>query len=222
LNLSAAFTYGKVISDSDSYLGATVFQDAANRRLDRGLTNFDTPKRLSVVGFWELPFLRGNQTAVGKLLGGWQLSGMAILEAGNPITITTGAPYPRGDYNADGTNFDRPNAPDESVKRSGFERSDYLQGIFKVSDFPIPTAGTNGTLGRSTFRGPGFAQVDLSLMKKFPITEKVTSELRLEAYNALNRVNLSNVTTDLNSNTFGRSTQVFTPRQLQIALRVRF
>ena len=59
-------------------------------------------------------------------------------------------------------------------------------------------------------------------MKKFAVTERISSEVRLEAYNALNRVNLALPTTDLNSNTFGRSTSALTPRQLQIGLRVRF
>ena len=77
-----------------------------------------------------------------------------IFEAGNPINITNEA-NPRGDYNQDNSGADRPNAPAASVKRSGFERADYLRGIFAVADFPTPTLGTNGTLGRNRFRGPG-------------------------------------------------------------------
>jgi hypothetical protein len=221
-SVNGALTYGKVIADSDAFSATTVYQDANNRSIDRGLANFDVPRRLSIVGLWEIPFLKNNKSLAGKVLGGWQLSSLAILEKGNPINITNEAAYPRGDFNADGTGGDRPNAPADAVKRTGFSRSDYLLGIFSAADFPRPVAGANGNLGRNTFRGPGFAQIDASLMKKFAVTDRISSEVRLEAYNALNRVNLAIPTTDLNSNTFGRSTSALTPRQLQIGLRVRF
>ena len=129
-----------------------------------------------------------------------------ILQTGNPMTVTTGAPWPLGDYNADGVNGDRPNAPSDSVKKSGWERSDFQSGIFRVSDFPLPSPGTNGSLGRNTYRGPGYAQVDFSLSKAFAFTEKISSQLRLDAFNAFNRVDLNNPTLDLSNNNFGKST----------------
>jgi hypothetical protein len=54
------------------------------------------------------------------------------------------------------------------------------------------------------------------------ITEKISSQLRVDAFNALNRVNLNNPTLDLNSNNFGKSTSSLTPRALQLGLRVTF
>jgi hypothetical protein len=207
--LQSAYTFGKAIDDADDLVGITNYQDISNRRLN-------------IAGVWDLPFLsRGNGLA-GKLLGGWKLAGTAILQTGNPMTVTTGAPWPLGDYNADGVNGDRPNPPASGVKQSGWERSEFQSGIFRASDFPLPQPGTNGFLGRNTFRGPGYAQVDLSLSKAFPITEKITSHLRVDAFNALNRVNLNNPTLDLSNNNFGRSTSSFTPRILQLGLRVTF
>jgi len=88
--------------------------------------------------------------------------------------------------------------------------------------FPAPPPGTNGNLGRDTFRGPGFAQVDLALTKNFKIGERVTATLRGDAYNAFNRVNLTNPTLDLNSVNFGKSTGQNTPRLMQVGFRVRF
>ena len=98
----------------------------------------------------------------------------------------------------------------------------YLNGIFPASAFPAPTLGADGTLGRNTFRGPGFAQVDVSVSKRFAITEAVGLQLRLNAYNALNRVNLDNPVTDLNNNNFGRSTSQQTPRAFEAVLRLNF
>lgn len=72
------------------------------------------------------------------------------------------------------------------------------------------------------FRGPGYAQVDLSASKKFAFTERVSAQLRIEAFNAFNRVNLNNPVLDLNNNNFGRSVSALTPRVFQAGLRVQF
>jgi hypothetical protein len=221
-SFQAAYTFGKTLTDSNDLVNTTQYLDVANRSLDRALASFDVSQKLALVGVWELPFLRANRSFAGQLFGGWQLSGFAVMQTGNPITVTNNAPWPRGDFNADGNNNDRPNAPDESVARGGWERSDYLTGILNAGDFPSPAPGTNGSLGRNTFRGPGFAQVDLSLSKQFRFTESVRCQIRLDSFNAFNRVNLANPTTDLNNPNFGRSLSTETPRSYQLGLRIEF
>lgn len=87
------------------------------------------------------------------------------------------------------------------------------------SAFVPNTIGTFGTLGRNTFRGPGYASVDLGLFKRFPITERVVTTFRFEAFNAFNRVNLMGPNTTLNNANFMRTTAAFDNRILQLALR---
>jgi hypothetical protein len=222
LTFQAAYTFGKTITDANDLVNTTQYLDVANRRLDRALAGFDVPQKLALVGVWELPFLRGNRTLAAQVLGGWQLSGFAVFQKGNPITVTNNAAWPRGDFNADGNNNDRPNAPADSVKREGWTRSDYLTGILNPADFTTPAPGTNGTLGRNTFRGPGFAQTDLSLSKRFRLTEGLSCQLRLDSFNAFNRVNLSNPVMDLNNPGFGRAQSTETPRSYQLGLRFDF
>jgi hypothetical protein len=144
------------------------------------------------------------------------------MQSGQPVNITNSAAYPRGDYNADGTTGDRPNNPAESLKRYGFSTQDYLLGIFKASDFPIPTPGTNGNLGRNVFRGPGFIQTDGALTKAFAINERVSARLRIDGYNLPNRINLLEPTGDLNSNSFGKSTDTLPAKAYQVGLRITF
>jgi hypothetical protein len=226
VHFEAAYTFGKAIDDSDSLgsstSGNSTYVDASNRRLERGVTGYDVPQKLSFVGIWELPFLKGHNGLAGRILGGWQISSIGILQKGTPVDITTSASWPRGDYNADGNTGDRPNAPRADLKRSGYERSAFLRGVFQASDFPAPAPGANGSLGRNVFRGPGFAGVDTGLSKKFRVTERFVAELRAEAFNTFNRVNLNNPVTDLNSSSFGRSTSAQTPRQFELGLRVTF
>jgi hypothetical protein len=145
-----------------------------------------------------------------------------VMQSGQALTVTHGAAYSRGDFNADGQTGDRPNAPAESVARDGFETADYLTGIFKASDFPRPAPGTNGNLGRGTFRGPGYIQMDAALTKKFAVTERVALQVKLDAYNLPNRTNLQDPVLDLNNNNFGKSVEQLNPKAFQAQLRLTF
>ncbi|HWB85850.1 MAG TPA: carboxypeptidase regulatory-like domain-containing protein [Bryobacteraceae bacterium] len=220
--LQGVYTFGKSIGEIDDGSVSNNYMDANNHSIDRSVTSFDVPQQLSLVGVWQLPFLRSGKSLAAKVLGGWQLSGTAILQKGMPFNITNGASYPKGDYNADGSSLDRPNAPASSVLTSGWNRSDYLTGLFPASAFPAPLAGTDGNLGRNTYRGPGFAETDLSLAKDFKLMEKLTAHIRLDAFNAFNRVNLNNPVSDLNNSNFGRSTGADTPRVFQGSARIDF
>src|SRR5262249_3082316 len=106
--------------------------------------------------------------------------------------------------------------------RSGFSTQDYLHGIFKAADFPIPAAGTSGNLGRDVFRGPGYIQLDGSLTKRFAITERISLNLRIDGYNLPNRTNLLEPVTDLSNNNFGKSTDTLPAKAYQMGLRLTF
>ena len=121
--------------------GATNWQDANNRQAERALAATDVPRKLTIVGIWELPFFREKGTMTNRVLGGWQLSGFTILEAGRPYTVTTTAVWPNGDWNGDGTGGDRPNAPSESIRREGYSRTEFQNGTFRAADFSLPRAG---------------------------------------------------------------------------------
>ena len=96
-------------------------------------------------------------------------------QSGRPFSVWNGAAFTAGgDYNADGGGgavgggfYDRPDAPDADPRRS-FSQNDFLNGLFQASDFPKPAPGTNGTLGRNTFRGPRYMTLDLSISRTRP------------------------------------------------------
>ena len=219
--IQGAYTYSKAIDITDTLTNTAIYLDAANRNLDRALAGFDVRNRLSINAVWQLPFLRSQHGFLGHALGGWDLSGLAVFQSGFPMNVFNSA-YPAGDFNADGTASDRPNAPASTVPRSGFTRAQYLTGIFPVSAFPIPVKGTDGNLGRNTFTGPGYQEIDISLEKKFAITERLNLGIRAEGYNAFNHVNLNAPSLDLSSGTFGQSTSTLSPRQFQFGARLEF
>ena len=219
--LQGAYTFGRAMDDTDLAVGTTAVQDAANLRGEWAVAGYDATHKLSIVGLWEMPFFQ-QPGMIRTILGGWQLAGSAILQSGSPLNIVNNAAFPTGDFNADNSGGDRPDAPDPSVKSSGWTNDEYLTGIFRASDFPRPAPGTNGNLVRNAYRGPGYIDVSLSLSKKFRFNEKWAGEFRLDAFNALNRVNLENPSTDLSNPNFGRSTGQLTPRAFQLGLRLRF
>ena len=92
--------------------------------------------------------------------------------------------------------------------------------------FAPNAVGTYGVLGRGTYFGPGFATVDLGVMKNFAIRERFNSQLRFEMFNSLNRVNFNNPNNSSNaaqnSANFMRIISARDPRILQLALRVSF
>ena len=220
--VQGSYTFGKAMNDADVAVGATAFQDAANLDADYAIAGYDVPHKLALAGVWEMPFFKNDTGLKKTLLGGWQLAGSAILQAGNPINVTTNATFPAGDFNGDGSGGDRPNAPAASVKTSGWSVDEYLAGIFRASDFPVPARGTNGNLVRNAYRGPGYVDVSLSLSKGFQVTPRVNTEFRVDAFNAFNRVNLDNPVMDLSSANFGKSTAQLNTRAIQLGARLRF
>ena len=149
---------------------------------------------------------------------------VTILQSGAPLSVTCSTPFQAVrnaagqivgntgcDYNGDDNTNDVPNAPTFG-HLGDLSRSGYMTGIFQASAFPAPAFGQQGNLGRGTYRGPGYANTDFSMMKNFKLPWFLGdqgSNLRFiaEAYNLFNRVNLADPTTNLNTTAnFGRST----------------
>ena len=217
-----SYTLGKAMNDTDQAVGATNIQDAADLRAEWAVASYDVRHKLSFVAMWEMPFFQRSTGLTKTLLGGWQIQGYGIFQTGNPISVTNSAAYPAGDYNADNNAGDRPNAPASGVKTSGWTNAEYLAGIFKASDFPKPAPGTNGNLPRNAYRGPGFSDVSLSLSKKFVLGSGLHAEVRLDAFNVFNTVNLADPVMDLSNASFGKSTSQLATRTMQFGVRLRF
>jgi hypothetical protein len=224
LGLQATYTFGKTIDLMSGMAGIggawTDVFNAYDLRAQRGPSSGDIRHRLALSYVWELPTPQFHSLGTA-LLGGWQASSIAILQSGSPGTVrTTGV-----DYNNDDVFLDLPDAPARNF--GDWSRSDYLNGTFVPADFPVPAAGRSGTLGRNTFLGPGFAQMDFSLIKNNRLpwftSEGMRFQLRAEVFNLLNRVNLMNWITDLATPaTFGRATGQRDPRTLQMGVRMVF
>ncbi len=215
-----------------SYQGTT---DVRNRRLDHGPSEFDVNHRFTLTWLWDVPSPKGSNSFVKTAFGGWQLNSIVALQSGRPFDVFCTLFWFDGcDFNMDGLRKDRPNAPQAGVRTSGWGTHDYANGVFQVTDFcpgglvpffsgtPCVPVGTNGNLGRNTFRGPRFASVDLAIFKNTQITEKIKMQFRTEMFNVLNRANLYNPVGSLSSPNFGKSTAAFPSRQIQFGIKFLF
>jgi Carboxypeptidase regulatory-like domain len=205
---------------SDSKDDSQVYPTFTNIQQYYGPSYWDAPNRLSVAVSYDLPGTRSGNGALGRITNGWSISDVTILQSGNPLVVYTRAPFSAGgDYNADGDNYDFPNVTSYS---QGISRQAYLNGIFGAGQFPAPTPGTEGNEAPYRFRGPGYANTDISLAKSTKIVERVGFQLRFDFFNAFNRPNLNSVTTDLSNASFGKATGQYNPRWIQLGANIKF
>jgi len=225
-SIHAIYNYGKALdytSSNDNGVGnAENVIDVNNPQRNYGRSDYDARHRISVDGVWNIPGVSGG--VVRYITSGWMVSPVIVLESGQPFTVYTSAPYPSGDFNADGFNYDVPNVPSFGSTIST-KRSDFLKGVFPVSAFPIPALGTEGNLGRNTYNGPGLANTNFAASRTFKLPflgEQGGFQVRGELLNLFNRVNLVNPVSDMSNGEFGHSTDQNLPRQIQVVGRIRF
>ena len=156
-------------------------QNIFDRKGSRGPSDFDVRHNFLANVVYDLP-------GRGRLLGGWQASGVANAHSGLPFT-------PVLDFdNADLQSLvipERPNLignPDAGVCPNGAAVGT-VSCWFNPSAFAVPPAGQFGNAGRNILRGPAFAQFDASLHKDFRVTERRKITVGVEAYNLFNHPN---------------------------------
>ncbi|MGB7230100.1 MAG: TonB-dependent receptor [Candidatus Acidiferrum sp.] len=247
LSFQASYTFSKSLDDTSAVLGGfpanagtilqTLPQDPLNPEADKGPSTFDITHVFSLSVIQSLPFDRvGFLEPVSKYVtGGWQFLNITSLTSGPPFTVYSG--IQQTGAGAGGT--DRPDLvsmPDFSTSRT--IREDYFgRGANNSSFFDIPinvpggtgpNSGVFGTLGRDTFRGPGFHQIDIALIKNTLIGHRGSSELanlefRAEFFNVFNIVNFGLPSNTVLGSGFGIISKTSGPsRQIQFSLKLVF
>lgn len=208
----------------------------APRSIYQGPASFDIPSHFSLSESLKIPGLNKANRAVRLATNGWVVSGSAILQSGTPFTVFTSASFQptqdvngnvtglktgSGDYNGDGKNYDFPNIPTAGYAQPT-DRQSYLNGIFAASAFGLPALGAQGNEARNRYRAPGYANTDLSILKRFELIESANLELRADSFNLFNRPNLTGFQSDLSNGNFGKATSAFNARYFQLAARLSF
>jgi hypothetical protein len=183
---------------------------------DWGYANADRRHRWVTSALWQVPGAFTSPVAAG-LLNDWSLTGILVLQSGGGFTVTSGVDNARS-----GTGGQRADISGDPTLPSDRSTEEKILRWFNTAVYSSNALGTFGNSGRNSLRGPGSKNVDLGLHKTFSTGGGTKLQVRIEAFNAFNWVNLGNPTTGQNSSNFGRITGAGLPRIMQGALRVSF
>ena len=239
----AAYTWSK--STDATSTGNTAFNTAYNDQSDinasRGLSDFDRPHRFVVSYVYDLPFFSHARGFAHKVLGGWGVSGITVIQSGLPFSIfdsgagtaflgagstpLLGASLASGASISGGyTHGDIHSRLNGYVDINNFTFAPQLYPTECVSDPNFCTTGF-GDLGRNIYRGPYQHNWDFSLIKNFHLTERQNIRFTTDFFNIWNHANFANpVSTDVeNPGAFGFITSTRgVPRLIQFSLRYSF
>jgi hypothetical protein len=231
-NYTFSHSIDNVSSVSNTLAGGLIC-DVRNLRACRGNSDFDIRHLINVNGIYELPFGRGkamggNARGVwNALIGGWQVGGIFTYRSGLPFSLTTGAlPISLGNQALAVLNSSDTSALQQQI-------NDAADGSGSIQFFANQLAALNavqftqngGTGNRNVIRGPGFWNVDTSVLKNFrlPWSETQMLQFRWEAYNAFNNNEFALPLSNIALPTFGQvTTSSSMPREMQFALRYQF
>lgn len=179
----------------------------------RGNSRLAQPHRIVISYVYDLPLFRdqkGPQSlgwaapVIGRMLGGWQISGNTTFASGNPFTVFLGY-----DMNGDGIGGDRPFLLDPSILGRSVDNAridpstgrQYAQAVLPLTAFSptaeqaatrnwpwFPGSGRVGSLGRNTFWTHGQNNFDFSLSKEVRVFESHRFQFRADMFNVFNRV----------------------------------
>jgi hypothetical protein len=228
ISLLISYTRSKLIDEASSVFDASILTgpvanfpvaDSFNRRLERDLSTGDIPNVFVASYTYELPFGPGGRFnpggLSGKLLRGWELAGVITLQSGLPLAVTQAT-----NFNAfAGFGTQRPNRVADPELPAD-QRS--TAQFFNTAAFVVAPQFTLGTSSRDPVRGPDYQNVDLALIKRTYIRERMNLEFRAEAFNLTNTPPLNAPNTVLATPGFGSITSAGDPRVLQFGLKVNF
>jgi len=234
LQVQAAYTFSHSIDDSSDPLVA-----AENNRnfprnsfalwQERGNSDFDIRHRLVVNYIYELPFGRGKQFVNtgfgGRILEGWQISGITTYQTGHPYDIFYNTDNQHTGLSSRGVLIGSTALPaghpedQTGVNGAGFCTSATL----------CPTPWGQSGVGRNQYFGPDYLNWSMVFSKNTSITERVKLQFRTEVYNLFNRTEFDQPVNTLQSPNFGFSTNTVSQpdgttsaRQLQFGLKLLF
>lgn len=221
LTVGIAYTWSKNLTDQSTDRGVAS-TDTYNPKLDYGPSTLNTPHIFIANYVYQLPFFAEQHGLKGKVLGGWEVSGITTVESGQSATVTQAADpfaalYPGGlgiaSPNADIAPRADQIAPIQMTKTQG--------QWFTTSSFAA-ASGHFGTARNGIFLGPGEQNWDLGAIKNVAFLTRYKFQFRGEFFNAFNHTNFATVDTGLNDANFGQVTSTHLPRRIQLGAKLYF
>ncbi|HVZ83960.1 MAG TPA: carboxypeptidase regulatory-like domain-containing protein [Terracidiphilus sp.] len=224
LTVGVAYTWSKSLTTSSGDRANGSFAarstDSYDLRMDYGPSTANTPQIFEANYIYDLPFFKQQHGFEGKLLGGWELSGITSMVSGQSFSVSqTYDPFnPAGSNNSVGIGISgaRPDqiAPVHMTKK--------IDQWFTTSSF-APAAYHFGSEGSNSLLGPGLQNWDLAAIKNISFAERYKFQLRGEFFNAFNHTNYSSIDTSMaDGASFGTVNGVHVPRRIQLGAKFYF
>ncbi len=222
--LDANYTFSKALTNAQTDYSSAP-QNTYNLEPEYGRSSYDRHDILTVDGIWDLPWMRDQKGFVGHVIGGWEMSGLATVNSGLPLTATMSA-NTTVDYNGNPSLYNSAltnggvandagglgivGTSSASLRPSQVSNPNFGYGQVNVHTrgawfnptafvAPPPSSGQVGNERRGVINGPGFYRVDVGLFRNFRIYKESFFQLRGEAYNVLNHTNWTSVCTNTGS-----------------------
>ena len=194
LQFRGAYTFAKALDDGDNMNTSVATNspafvaDPLQPMADYGRASFDVRQSAVINATYDLPFGRSalrTRAWLDRLIEGWQVSGIETIQSGLPFT-------PQLSYNPSNDGDTRnPVRPSWNPAFTGPLTLGLPGEYFNPNAFIQPLPGTYGNVGRNVLQGPGLVELDLSLAKRFALSERFNLQFRAESFNLLNRANLN-------------------------------
>lgn len=224
-----SYTWSKSIDDASNFFSSAgdpnFPQNSYDARSERGRSNFDVRHRLSASYSYDLPFGMGRRYLddsgwVSTILSGWQTFGIVTLQTGRPFTVALLSEIDNSGTGRSILGFGANDRPNVAGNPNLSQRSP--QRWFNQSAFAFPPRGTFGNAGRNILEGPGYRNVNASLIKDTSLSERLNLQIRAEVFNLFNHPNLNLPDNFLGSPTFGQITSAREPRHIQFGVKLLF
>jgi outer membrane receptor protein involved in Fe transport len=221
-----SYTWSKSIDTSSGWfnaengIGGRTIQDYYHPETNRAVSSYDVPHLLTAAALWDVPVGRGkqwlNSGPAALILGGWQINTVVMARSGQPFTPDVGGDIANVGSRS-GFNYGRPNLVGNPRLDNPTATQWYNGAAF------VKPVNSYGNSGRNILRVDDVFNTDLSLFKTIPVQERKELQLRFEAFNVFNHMDLGNPLTRIDQPNTGRITTIsHMPRQLQLGLRFVF
>ncbi len=222
LSLISAYTFSRALDNGgEQLIGDLNLRDVNNLNWEYALSSGNISHRFVAGALYDLPFGAGRKFGIGNaalnaVAGGWQLNTIVTVHTGQPFTPSLGV-------SSANTGDPRPNRIGNGNLPSD-QRN--IQHWFDQSAFISPPQYLYGNAGRNVLIGPGAANVDLSLFKRFALSrlhEGTELQFRVEGFNIFNHPQFGQPNARVDLPVGGSITSLSTPmRQLQFGLKLLF
>jgi len=240
-----AYTYSHNTDNTSGFRNRNSNVPSYNPNLFYASADADVRHNLVFSGGWELPFDRTWPSAPKLLTSGWNVFPIIRWNTGFPLDVfanlpsafdyTSPGPSGAGDSGLVHANLVKPIQifdPRRDPAHRWFDPASFSNDVCPVQNGPcLPTDGevianpslrTYGSLARNSLRGPGRANINMAFSKVTQVNEELRVEMRADCFNLLNHAEFRSPDTNLTSPTFGQVLSTYSPRIIQLSLRLSF